>query len=119
MQRDLGHLLQIERATLSGIVATLAGKGLIDQTPGPADQRQRTLRISSTGTKLWQELPDPFALIRAVAFDGSDATELATALRVLQAATHQLNEHLAETKRSTTPQASEALIVNRSRTIWR
>ena len=31
MQRDLGHMLQIERATLSGIVATLVRKGLIDQ----------------------------------------------------------------------------------------
>ena len=31
MQRDLGRVLQIERATLSGIVATLVRKGLIDQ----------------------------------------------------------------------------------------
>ena len=100
MQRDLGHMLQIERATLSGIVATLVRKGLVDQIPGAEDQRQRVLRITAAGMRLWEELPDPLARIRAIAFDGSDAAELATALRVLQAATQQLNDHMAETKRS-------------------
>jgi DNA-binding MarR family transcriptional regulator len=100
MQRDLGHMLQIERATLRGIVATLVRKGLVDQMPGSADQRQRMLRITDTGMKLWEELPDPLAIIRAIAFDGSDAAELGTALRVLQAATQRLNDHMAEAKRS-------------------
>jgi DNA-binding MarR family transcriptional regulator len=100
MQRDLGHMLQIERATLSGIVATLVRKGLVDQMPGPQDQRQRVLRITGAGMKLWGELPDPLAVIRAIAFDGSDAAELATALRVLLSATQRLNDHMAEGKRS-------------------
>jgi DNA-binding MarR family transcriptional regulator len=38
-----------ERATLSGIVATLVRKGLIDQTAGSEDQRQRVLRLSHAG----------------------------------------------------------------------
>ena len=46
MQRDLGRMLQIERATLSGIVTTLVRKGLIDQMPGSEDQRQRVLRLT-------------------------------------------------------------------------
>jgi DNA-binding MarR family transcriptional regulator len=100
MQRDLGRMLQIERATLSGIVAALVRKGLVDQLPGSGDQRQRMLRITDAGMRLWEELPDPLALIRAIAFDGSDAAELATALRVLQSATRRLNDHLAEAKRS-------------------
>ena len=100
MQRDLGHMLQIERATLSGIVATLVRKGLVDQMPGSGDQRQRMLRITGTGMKLWEELPDPLALIRGIAFDGSDAAEVATALRVLQAATQRLNDHLAADSKS-------------------
>jgi DNA-binding MarR family transcriptional regulator len=69
MQRDLGHMLQIE--TLSGIVATLVRKGLVDQMPGSEDQRQRVLRITDAGMKLWEELPDPLAVIRAIVFDGS------------------------------------------------
>jgi len=95
MQRDLVRMLQIESATLSGIVTTLVRKGLVDQTPDSVDQRQRMLRITRSGTKVWKKLPDPTALILAVAFDGIDAAELATARRVLQAATQRLNEHIS------------------------
>jgi hypothetical protein len=42
----------------------------------------------------------PLVLIREIAFDGSDAAELATAFRVLQAATQRLNDHLAEDNKS-------------------
>jgi DNA-binding MarR family transcriptional regulator len=99
MQRDLGRMLQIERATLSGIVATLVRKGLIDQIPGSEDQRQRVLRLTGAGTKLWEELPDLLALIRAIAFDGSSAAELAIAVRVLQSATQRLNDHMPESEK--------------------
>ena len=95
MQRDLGRMLQIERATLSGIVSTLVRKGLVEQTPDPADQRQRMLRITGSGLKLWDELPD-LALIEAVAFDGIDEADLATVVKVLQAATQRLNNHLSK-----------------------
>ena len=96
MQRDLVRILQIERATLSGIVTTLVRKGFVDQTPDSEDQRQRMLRITRSGTKLWKELPDPIELIMAVAFDVADPKELAIARRVLQAATQRLNEHISE-----------------------
>jgi DNA-binding MarR family transcriptional regulator len=99
MQRDLARALHIERATLSGIVATLVRKGLIDQMPGGKDQRQRVLRITDTGRKLWGELPDPLAVIREIAFDGADPAELAIALRVLQSATQRLNERMADASR--------------------
>ena len=95
MQRDLASMLQIERATLSGIVATLVRKGLVDQTPDSDDQRQRMLRMTRAGRKLWKELPDPTHLILSLAFDGADPAELAIARRVLQTATQRLNEHIA------------------------
>jgi DNA-binding MarR family transcriptional regulator len=95
MQRDLVRILQVERATLSGIVATLVRKGLVDQTPDSEDQRQRMLRITRLGTKLWKQLPDPTDLVLAVAFDGADPAELAIARRVLAAATQRLNEHIS------------------------
>jgi DNA-binding MarR family transcriptional regulator len=102
-QRDLVRMLQIERATLSVIVTTLVRKGLVDQMPDAEDQRQRVLRITGAGMKLWEELPDPLVLIREIAFDGSDAAELATAFRVLQAATQRLNDHLAKDSKSAFP----------------
>jgi DNA-binding MarR family transcriptional regulator len=95
MQRDLVRILRIERATLSGVVATLVRKGLVDQTSDSVDQRQRMLRITRSGTKLWKELPDLTHLILAVAFDGIDPAELAIARRVLQTATQRLNQHIS------------------------
>jgi DNA-binding MarR family transcriptional regulator len=99
-QRDLVRMLQVERATLSVIAATLVRKGLVDQMPDSRDQRQRVLRITDAGMKLWEELPDPLALIREIAFDGADAAELATARRVLQTATRRLHDDLAKDTKS-------------------
>jgi DNA-binding MarR family transcriptional regulator len=95
MQRDLGRLLQIERATLSGIVATLVRKGLVAQTTGSRDQRQRLLELTDAGQKLWKELPDPIALVQATAFAGADPADLATAIRVLETATQRLSKRLS------------------------
>lgn len=93
VQRDLVRLLEIERATMSGIVATLVRKGLVEQEPDRVDQRQKILRITAAGAKLWGELPDLF-FIRSAAFDGIDDADLATAVRVLQTATERLENFL-------------------------
>jgi len=100
MQRDLVRMLNIERATLSGVVTTLVRKGLVDQTPDSEDQRQRLLRITASGKKLWKSLPDPIQLILSVAFDGADPAELAIARRVLKTATQRLNGHILEGNKS-------------------
>lgn len=95
-QRDLARTLQIERATLSVIVAALVRKGLIDQESAPEDRRQRVVSITPSGRELWDRLPDPTALIRETAFDGVDEGDLETVVKVLQTATRQLNEHLEQ-----------------------
>jgi DNA-binding MarR family transcriptional regulator len=89
MQRDLVRLLAIERATMSGIVATLMRKGLVEQEPDRVDQRQKLLCITAAGAKLWGELPD-LSFIRSVAFDGIDDADIAIAVRVLRTATERL-----------------------------
>jgi DNA-binding MarR family transcriptional regulator len=96
LQRDLGLVLRIERATLSGVVATLVRKALVKQVPDTVDQRQRMLHITDAGRKLWKELPDPIATIQAVSLDGADADELATTIRVLEVATQRLNVYMSE-----------------------
>jgi DNA-binding MarR family transcriptional regulator len=89
-QSDLLRRLYIERASLSGIVATLVRKGLVDQVPDQVDQRQRLLQLTASGKKLWDKLPD-LAFIHKAAFDGIDAAAIATAIRVLQTATERLD----------------------------
>ena len=93
MQRDLVRLLDIERPTMSGIVATLVRKGLVDQEPDQTDQRQKRLHLTAAGKTLWAALPD-LSFIRALAFDGIDDADAATAVRVLQTATERLETHL-------------------------
>ncbi len=95
MQRELGRMLHLERATLSGIVAALVRKGFVDQVADTVDQRQRVLRLTDAGRELWSRLPDPVAVIRAHSFQGSSPDELATAIRVLEAATKRLNDWMS------------------------
>ncbi|GAA4671125.1 MarR family winged helix-turn-helix transcriptional regulator [Frondihabitans cladoniiphilus] len=92
MQRDLGQLLKVERATMSGVVATLVRKGLVTQTAGTRDQRQRLLEVTEAGRTLWPTLPDP--VTAAHAFADIDEADLAVARRVLQRATGRLAEQL-------------------------
>jgi len=97
-QRQLTRELEVERATLSAVIAALVRKGLIEQIPDPVDQRQRLLRITPAGTALWEVLPDPAALIAEVAFGGVDPADIATMNRVLRGATTRLTEYKKEAR---------------------
>jgi DNA-binding MarR family transcriptional regulator len=89
-QRDIGRMLQIERATLTGVVAALVRKGLVEQKPDATDLRQKVLTATPAGVALWHELPDPIALILETAFDGISPTDIETTTRVLRTATGNL-----------------------------
>lgn len=93
MQRDLVKALQVERATLSAIIAVLVRKELVEQVPDSVDQRQKLLRMTAAGAKLWKALPD-LASIHDIAFKGMDAADIAVALRVLQTATERLEQYI-------------------------
>jgi DNA-binding MarR family transcriptional regulator len=90
-QRDLQRFLQVERATLSVVVTTLARKGFVEQIADPTDQRQKVIRLTTAGTRLWRELPE-LSRIEDTAFGGMDPADLATAVRVLRTATERLSE---------------------------
>ena len=92
-QRDLVRALQVERATLSGIVAVLVRKGLVEQVSDPRDQRQKLLRMTAAGARRWKALPD-LAAIHDVAFKGIEAADIAVAVRVLQTATERLEKFI-------------------------
>lgn len=92
-QRDLTRELDVERATLSAVIAALVRKGLIEQAPDPDDQRQKLLHITPAGLDLWNSLPDPMALIAEVAFGGVDPADIETMNRVLSGATRRLIDY--------------------------
>lgn len=99
-QRNLARLLQIERATLTGVVAALVRKGLVTQTPDATDQRQKVLIITPAGAALWRKLPDPIALILETAFHGMPEHDIETTARVLRDATDRLTGLLKKANNS-------------------
>jgi DNA-binding MarR family transcriptional regulator len=90
-QRVLPKILDIERATLSVIVAALVRKGLVEQMVDETDQRQKSLSLTPAGQALWQELPD-LASIQSTAFAEMDPAELSATINVLRTATERLEE---------------------------
>lgn len=97
-QRDLLILLELEKATLSGVVSALVRKGFVDQTTDPEDQRQKLLSITQAGRTLWEDLPDPINLILATAFSDIPPADLATVVKVLSTGTQRLNVLLQKGK---------------------
>ena len=89
MQRELLRKLQVERATLSVIVGVLVRKGLVDQVPDQVDQRQKLLRLTKAGTRLWGKLPE-LGFIHTTAFRGIATADIAAAVKVLRTATERL-----------------------------
>lgn len=92
-QRELVRLLNVERATLTGVVTALVRKGFVAQNPDPVDQRQKVLTLTAEGAALWEELPDPIELIQRTAFDGIPEADVATTVRVLRLATRRLTDY--------------------------
>lgn len=91
MQRDLLRTLKVERATLSAVVTALVRKGFVEQVPDRIDHRQKRLKLTAAGTRLWDELPG-LASISKTAFDGIAADDIAIAIRVLRTATERLED---------------------------
>lgn len=92
-QRELGRIVDAERAALSGVVSTLVRKGFIEQRTSSADQRQRELSLTSAGQELLDGLPDPFEKVREVALAGIDPAEIDAAIRVLKNAIAHVQAH--------------------------
>lgn len=99
-QRDLLARLQIEKPTLSGVVAALVRKGLVEQTVAADDQRRKLLSVTDAGRALWQQLPDPVAFILETAFESIPQEDLDTTVRVLSTGTARLNALIQKGNRS-------------------
>lgn len=91
-QRDLVRLLDVETATLTGVVTALVRKRFIEQNSDPTDRRQKILTITADGLALWNKLPDPIDLILKTAFGGIPDADVETATRVLRLATTRLTD---------------------------
>ncbi|EIN0285735.1 MarR family transcriptional regulator [Salmonella enterica subsp. enterica serovar Newport] len=91
-QKDLLPRLHVEKATLSGVISALVRKGFVEQLPDTTDQRQKRISLTPAGKTLWQQLPDPIALIQQTAFGDIAEEDLKTVVRVLRTGTERLNQ---------------------------
>ena len=74
---------------MSAIVAAMVRKGLIEQIADKDDQRQKHLRMTAHGKRLWAEVPD-LSFIHQAAFEGLDASAIITTISVLERAVERL-----------------------------
>lgn len=61
--KDLLAKLQVEPATLTGIVDTLEQKGWLIRMEDPKDRRIRLLKLTASGRKLMKSIPNPAAAV--------------------------------------------------------
>lgn len=83
-QRELQDILQVEPATLSGLVDTLVVKGWLERSENPDDKRGKLLRLAPDATARLAEIPDPVSAVENRMLEGVSAEDRAVADRVLE-----------------------------------
>jgi MarR family 2-MHQ and catechol resistance regulon transcriptional repressor len=62
---ELGELLLVSRANMTGLVDCLERKGLVERVPSPTDRRVRLARLTKAGHKLLESiLPNHYLRVR-------------------------------------------------------
>ena len=72
-QKDLQHTMQVEPATLTGIVDVLVAKGWLERSENADDKRCRTLQLTETGLALLDRVPDPYEIVEKRMLTGLSA----------------------------------------------
>lgn len=62
-QKQLQQTMQVEPATLTGIVDVLVAKGWLDRSESTDDKRCRTLALTPEGLTLLESIPDPYEIV--------------------------------------------------------
>jgi DNA-binding MarR family transcriptional regulator len=53
-QNSLGRMIAMDAATMQGVVARLADRGLVSRTPDPSDRRRVSLSLTAAGQRTVQ-----------------------------------------------------------------
>ncbi|MCE5190579.1 MAG: MarR family transcriptional regulator [Actinomycetia bacterium] len=84
-QKDLQHALQVESATLTGIVDTLAAKGWLQRLESAEDKRVKVLEFTPAGRERVKAIPDPYELVETRMLADIPAEDRIHMRRVLEA----------------------------------
>ncbi|HEY5517626.1 MAG TPA: MarR family transcriptional regulator [Coriobacteriia bacterium] len=84
-QRELQQAMQIESATLTCVVDTLAAKGWLERTESTTDRRVKMLRLTPAGRERMGGIPDPYEAVERRMLGTIGDEDRAQAQRVMEA----------------------------------
>jgi DNA-binding MarR family transcriptional regulator len=90
-QTELQELLDLERATVNGLIQRMARSGLIECKPDPIDRRVQRIFLTERGRALKQITPSLEEEVNARALHGFSEDERAFFNRLLSRALHNMS----------------------------
>jgi MarR family transcriptional regulator, lower aerobic nicotinate degradation pathway regulator len=82
-QNQLGRLVGVDPATMNGVAARLAARGLVTQNPDRTDARLVLLRLSPEGSRIVEAMKTRGPAVTARTLDPLNANETAELARLL------------------------------------
>lgn len=82
--REIAESVGISKGTLTGVAKTLAARDLIDRIPSTTDRRLVSLRLTSTGEKLMNEIYPEFNQTESRVVSDLSPRQLATMTNALR-----------------------------------
>jgi DNA-binding MarR family transcriptional regulator len=82
-QATLGRRCGIDRSDIVAMVNELAGRGLVERAPDPADRRRNIITITRAGSRQLQHLDDILAQVQDDFFVPLSTTERAQLIKLL------------------------------------
>lgn len=94
--KELQDRLQVEGATLSGIVDVLEAKGLVERTQQPDDKRRRNVVLTGKGRQIMREITPPGPQVQNALIAGLSKGEVIVLMRVIDKMIENLEHDLGE-----------------------
>lgn len=91
-QRELQQAMQIESATLTGIVDTLVAKGWLQRTESTTDRRVKMLLLTPAGRERMNTIPDPYEVVEHRMLEAIPDEDRAQAQRLMEAMIRNLED---------------------------
>ena len=83
-QKDLQEMMQVEPATLTGIIDTLEKKSLLARVENKTDKRSNTLQLTQKGKKLRESIPSINAIIERKMFQAITENDKKQTLNIIE-----------------------------------
>ena len=91
-QRELQQAMQIESATLTGIVDTLVAKGWLQRTESTTDRRVKMLLLTPAGRERMNAIHDPYEVVEHRMLEAIPDEDRAQAQRLMEAMIRNLED---------------------------